>query len=239
MTTGGSQDFSGWTIVFDLDGTLVDTAPDLLGALNHVLTGAGLVPVTLDTIALLIGQGAKAMVKRGLEVQGIGASETEMEAYFERFLAHYAGNIAVESRPFPGATEALAALTDRGARLAICTNKRQALSDQLLEELWLSGWFTAVLGADSVPNRKPDGDHILRTIAAAGGDPARAIMVGDSRTDERAARNAGLPFLFVTLGYESEPVEALAPDAVIESYAALLPALVDLRDQAEASLRGR
>lgn len=239
MTTGGLQDFSGWTIVFDLDGTLVDTAPDLLGALNHVLSESGLQPVTLDTIALLIGQGAKAMVERGLEVQGIRASEGEMEAHFERFLAYYAANIAVESRPFPGATDALAELTARGARLAVCTNKRQGLSDQLLEELWLSGWFAAVVGADSVPRRKPDGDHILKTVSAAGGDPSRAIMVGDSRTDERAARNAGLPFVFVTLGYESEPAEALAPDAVIESYAALLPALSDVRDQAEASLRGR
>ncbi len=239
MTSANPQDFDGWTIVFDLDGTLVDTAPDLLGALNHVLVGAGLSPVTLDTVALLIGQGAKAMVERGLQVQGVRVSETEMDVFFERFLCYYAANIAVDSRPFPGATDALAALAARGARLAICTNKRQALSDQLLDELWLSGWFAAVLGADSVPHRKPDGDHILRTISAAGGDPARAIMVGDSRTDERAARNAGLPFVFVTLGYESEPVEALAADATIDSYAALVPALSDLRDQAEASLRGR
>ncbi len=239
MADTTAQDFAGWTIVFDLDGTLVDTAPDLLGALNHVLAGAGLRPVTLETIALLIGQGAKAMVERGLAVQGIIATPAEMDMYFERFLAHYAANIAVESRPFPFVTEALSALAARGARLAVCTNKRQQHTDLLLDELWLSGWFAAVLGADSVAQRKPHGGHILQTIAAAGGDPARAIMVGDSRTDERAARNAGLPFVFVTLGYESEPAEDLAPDGIIGTYEALLPVLSDVRDQAEASLRGR
>lgn len=231
--------FEGWTIAFDLDGTLVDTAPDLLGALNHVLGEAGLAPVDLPTIATLIGNGARAMMEKGFRVQGVTLPAAEMDAAFDRFIAYYVDNIAVGSRPFDGCPEALDALLDAGATLCVCTNKRQGLSDQLLEELGLSGRFAAVLGADRATNRKPHQDHVFEAIAAAGGKPERALFVGDSRTDERAARNAGLPFLFVTFGYEAEAIEDIAPDSVIGHYSELVPALSVLRDQAIASLRGR
>lgn len=231
--------FEGWTIAFDLDGTLVDTAPDLLGALNHVLGDAGLAPVDLPTIATLIGNGARAMMEKGFGVQGVTLPAAEMDAAFDRFIAYYVDNIAVGSRPFDGCPEALDALLDAGATLCVCTNKRQGLSDQLLEELGLSGRFAAVLGADRATNRKPHQDHVFEAIAAAGGKPERALFVGDSRTDERAARNAGLPFLFVTFGYEAEAIEDIAPDSVIGHYSELVPALSVLRDQAIASLRGR
>jgi phosphoglycolate phosphatase len=231
--------FEGWTIAFDLDGTLVDTAPDLLGALNHVLGEAGLAPVDLPTIATLIGNGARAMMEKGFGVQGVTLPAAEMDAAFDRFIAYYVDNIAVGSRPFDGCPEALDALLDAGATLCVCTNKRQGLSDQLLEELGLSGRFAAVLGADRATNRKPHQDHVFEAIAAAGGKPERALFVGDSRTDERAARNAGLPFLFVTFGYEAEAIEDIAPDSVIGHYSELVPALSVLRDQAIASLRGR
>lgn len=231
--------FEGWTIAFDLDGTLVDTAPDLLGALNHVLGEAGLAPVDLPTIATLIGNGARAMMEKGFGVQGVTLPAAEMDAAFDRFIAYYIDNIAVGSRPFDGCPEALDALLDAGATLCVCTNKRQGLSDQLLEELGLSGRFAAVLGADRATNRKPHQDHVFEAIAAAGGKPERALFVGDSRTDERAARNAGLPFLFVTFGYEAEAIEDIAPDSVIGHYSELVPALSVLRDQAIASLRGR
>lgn len=231
--------FEGWTIAFDLDGTLVDTAPDLLGALNHVLGEAGLAPVDLPTIATLIGNGARAMMEKGFGVQGVTLPAAEMDAAFDRFIAYYIDNIAVGSRPFDGCPEALDALLDAGATLCVCTNKRQGLSDQLLEELGLSGRFAAVLGADRATNRKPHQDHVFEAIAAAGGKPERALFVGDSRTDEKAARNAGLPFLFVTFGYEAEAIEDIAPDSVIGHYSELVPALSVLRDQAIASLRGR
>jgi phosphoglycolate phosphatase len=231
--------FEGWTIAFDLDGTLVDTAPDLLGALNHVLGEAGLAPVDLPTIATLIGNGARAMMEKGFGVQGVTLPADEMDAAFDRFIAYYVDNIAVGSRPFDGCPEALDALLGAGATLCVCTNKRQGLSDQLLEELGLSGRFAAVLGADRATNRKPHQDHVFEAIAAAGGKPERALFVGDSRTDERAARNAGLPFLFVTFGYEAEAIEDIAPDSVIGHYSELVPALSVLRDQAIASLRGR
>ena len=231
--------FEGWTVAFDLDGTLVDTAPDLLGALNHVLTDAGLQPVDLATIATLIGNGARAMMEKGFGVQGVTLPVAEMDAAFERFIAYYIANIAVGSRPFEGCVDALDALLDAGATLCVCTNKRQDLSERLIGELGLTSRFSAILGADRATNRKPHQDHVFEAVRAAGGTPGRALFVGDSRTDERAARNAGLPFLFVTFGYEAETLEMIAPDAVIGHYAQLFQALSALRDQAIASLRGR
>ena len=216
---------NGWTVVFDLDGTLVDTAPDLLNALNHVLTHAGLEEVDLQTVASMIGHGAKAMIRQGMAHQNIAPSEAELETLFARFLVYYSEHISVGSRPFDKAPEILDELAAAGAILSVCTNKKQDLSDQLLEALGLAPRFAAILGADSVPSKKPDGDHIVRAILAAGGDPARAIMVGDSRTDERAARNAGLPFIFVPFGYEAESVEAIGADAVVTHYSLLPEAL--------------
>lgn len=231
--------FEGWTILFDLDGTLVDTAPDLLGALNHVLTDMTLAPVSLDAVAEMIGHGARAMIETGLRTQGAVLSATEMDAAFERFIAYYVDHIADHSRPFEGAVEALAALREAGATLTVCTNKRQDLSERLIGALGLSHQFDVIFGADRATNRKPHADHVFETLAAAGGDPARALFVGDSRTDERAARNAGLPFVFVTFGYEAETVEDIAADVAISHYTQLVSALSDLRDQAVASPRGR
>jgi phosphoglycolate phosphatase len=239
MDDGQTRSFEGWTILFDLDGTLVDTAPDLLAALNHVLTDMSLEPVSLSAVAEMIGHGARAMIETGLKTQGAVVSAADMDAAFERFIAYYVDNIAVGSRPFEGAVAALETLRAEGAALAVCTNKRQDLSVRLITELGLSGHFDVVFGADRATNRKPHADHVFQTLAEAAGDPARALFVGDSRTDERAARNAGLPFVFVTFGYEAETAEAIAADVTISHYDQLVPALSGLRDQAEASPRGR
>lgn len=239
MDNAQSGGFEGWTILFDLDGTLVDTAPDLLGALNHVLTGMGLAPVALDAVAEMIGHGARAMIETGLRTQGASLTAAGMDAAFERFIAYYVAHIAVGSRPFDGAVDALDVLREAGATLAVCTNKRQDLSERLLEALGLADQFDVIFGADRATNRKPHADHVLETIMAACGDPARALFVGDSRTDERAARNAGLPFVFVTFGYEAETSEAIAADVTISQYAQLVSALSGLKDQAVASPRGR
>ena len=220
--------FDGWTIVFDLDGTLVNTAPDLLDALNHVLVEAGLQPVDLSTISTMIGHGAKAMIVKGMAAQGAEPDAERMDALFDQFLAYYEDHIAVGSRPFENALDALQTLTDEGALLAVCTNKRQRSTDRLLDALQISEKFAAIVGADSVPDRKPHGDHILLTVDRAGGKRSRAIMVGDSRTDERAARNAGLPFVFVPFGYETETVDQIAPDEVVSNYSELIPALLRL-----------
>ena len=218
--------FDGWTIVFDLDGTLVDTAPDLLSALNHVLVEAGLQPVGLETIATMIGHGAKAMIIKGMAAQGVEPESRRLDGLFNQFLAYYEANIALGSRPFENTIAALDALTVAGATLAVCTNKPQRLSDQLLAALELTDRFSAIVGADSVPERKPHGDHILLTVDRAGGDRSRAIMVGDSRTDERAARNAGLPFIFVPFGYETETQDEIDADAVVSNYSELVSVLL-------------
>ena len=223
-----AKQFDGWTIVFDLDGTLVNTAPDLLDALNHVLVEAGLKPVDLPTISTMIGHGAKAMIVKGMAAQGAEPDADRMDALFDQFLAYYEDHIAVGSRPFENALAALQTLTNEGAILAVCTNKRQGSTDRLLDALQISENFAAIVGADSVPDRKPHGDHILLTVDRAGGNRSRAIMVGDSRTDERAARNAGLPFVFVPFGYETETVDQIAPDAVVSNYSELVPALLRL-----------
>ncbi|MEM0986976.1 MAG: HAD hydrolase-like protein [Pseudomonadota bacterium] len=215
----------GWTIVFDLDGTLVETAPDLLNALNHVLGKAGYPPVGLDDMRTMIGRGAKVMIQQGLDAHGAASDVAKMGKLWEQFLDFYRSNIAVESYPYPGLLPVLEMLKRSGARLAVCTNKTQSLTDALLAALDLSTFFDGVIGADSVPSKKPDGDHILRTITATGGDPSRAIMVGDSRTDERAALDAGLPFIFVTFGYEETLPSEIAANAVINHYSEFAEAL--------------
>lgn len=218
----------GWTIAFDLDGTLVNTAPDLVTALNHVLTQNDLEPVDLDKVETMIGHGARAMIVKGMEYQGVSPDEVFLDQCFRTFLDYYSDHIAVHSHPFEGTETALDALSEAGAILSVCTNKTQALSDRLLCELGLADRFAAIVGADSVPNRKPDGDHLIRAVAAAGGDPARAMLVGDSRTDERAARNAGLPFIFVPFGYESETAQQIGADAVLTHYSDLLSVVLGL-----------
>ncbi|RIJ22105.1 HAD family hydrolase [Henriciella barbarensis] len=200
-----SDTLSGWTIVFDLDGTLVDTAPDLHIALNHCLSEAGFESVPFESIRHMIGQGAKAMIEKGLAFQGVSQATTEVEPLWQSFLDYYEANICSKSRPFKDATRSLEALTEMGATLAICTNKTQHLAETLIGKLGLTSHFASICGADSVPQKKPSGEHILYTVDRANGSPAKAIMIGDSQTDERAARNAGLPFVYVTFGYGPAP----------------------------------
>lgn len=219
-----ATDLAGWTVVFDLDGTLIDTAPDLHASLNHCLEGAGLTAVPFDAVRAMIGQGAKAMISKGLEWNEADEAAHDLDALWEAFLTHYRANICHLSRPFPDAIAVLEDLAEAGAVCAVCTNKTQALAEAVLEELGISGKFAAIRGADAVPARKPDGDHIVQTIQAAGGDVGRAIMIGDSQTDERAARNAELPFIYVTFGYGPDP-EDLSIYPVASTYAEVRTAI--------------
>lgn len=228
MTSAQPTIIEPCTIVFDLDGTLVNTAPDLLRTLNFILDSVGLAPVPLEIIETMIGMGAKAMMTRAIEHNGVQPADYDLNLLFDQFLRHYAANICEHSHPFENVVTVLDRLQEDGHILAVCTNKRVALAEQLLDELDLSRRFKAVLGADSVPERKPNGDHILSTIQSAGGNPDRAVMVGDSRTDERAARNAGLPFIFVTFGYEIETPDQLKPDAVISNYSEFLSVISEM-----------
>jgi len=213
-----TQPLSGMTVVFDLDGTLVNTAPDLQATLNHVLAAHGYTPVKPDITDALIGNGAKAMLRAGLGHQGTCPSERQLDDMFTLFLKHYSENIAVHSQPYEGCVMALDRLDQAGATLAVCTNKTQSLADQLLKTLNLHDRFACVIGADSVPDKKPDAGHILETLKQAKGDQKRAIMVGDSQTDERAARNAELPFLYVPFGYGPLNKDKSHISAVLDHY---------------------
>jgi phosphoglycolate phosphatase len=215
------------TIVFDLDGTLVDTAPDLAAALNHALGVLGRPGVPAADVRHMVGHGARRLLEAGLGATGTTCPEL-VEAGVPHFLDHYRANIAVGSRPWPGVERALDALDAAGCRLAICTNKPVALSLALVEALGWTARFHANLGFDSVPLPKPDAGHVLASIAAAGGIPADSAFVGDSITDVRAARAANVPIVLVSFGFSDVPPASLEADRLIDHYDALLPALAGL-----------
>lgn len=207
------------TLVFDLDGTLVDTAPDLTRSLNHVLRHLGRTPIEIAQVRAMVGQGARALIRAGTKATGdLIADGEEMERLYALFLDHYGANICVESALFPGASACLNEFTTAGHALAICTNKPEAMSRRLIETLSLSTLFRANLGGDSLQFKKPDPRHLLETIRLCQGRPERAIMVGDSETDLRAARAAGVPIILVNFGYSETPVEKLGADAVISHF---------------------
>ena len=212
---------AGATIAFDLDGTLVETAPDLIGSLNVVLGERRLPPLPTEAARSLVGGGARVLLERGFAAAGEPLDEAETPGLVARFIEVYRGRIASESRPFPGVDAALDQLAAAGAILAVCTNKPTALSNLLLEALGMAWRFKAVIGADSAPRRKPDPSHLLFAITEAGGDPARALMVGDSRADADAARAATVPCILVPFGYTDTPVGELGADLVIDSFADL------------------
>jgi len=209
------------TIVFDLDGTLIDTAPDLVDTLNVVFAREGLPPVPYDTARNLIGGGARAMIARGVEAEGRVLTPDKLEQLFADFIAHYSEHIADRSRPFPGLIDALDALATRGHRFAVCTNKLERLSFLLLDQLKLADRFAAICGQDTFGMQKPDPEVLRRTITAAGGNPQHAIMIGDSLTDIRTARAAGIPVIAVDFGYSEKPVSEFGPDRVISHFAQL------------------
>jgi len=217
------------TLVFDLDGTLVDTAPDLIAAANHALTGFGLAPVAGGLLRPWIGYGARRMLVESLREQGSEWPEPEVDRLLERFLAFYERNIAAESRPFPGAVAALEKFRGAGARLAVCTNKREVLSRELLAALDLGHLFDALAGRDTFPVSKPHPDHLIGSIRRAGGEPDRAIMIGDTHVDVETARAASVPVIACTFGYSETPVRTLGADAVIDHFDELEPAILALR----------
>jgi phosphoglycolate phosphatase len=219
------------TLVFDLDGTLVDTAPDLCAALNHALGVLGRPPVPADAVRHMVGHGARALLARGLASSGEASAEM-IEAGVPAFMAYYHAHIADHSRPFEGVEAALSALAAAGCRLAICTNKPVALADALVAALGWTDRFDAVLGYDSVARPKPDAEHVLATLRACGGTVGDAVFIGDSITDVTAARAAGLPVVVVSFGFSDRPVVELDADAVIDHYADLLPLLSRLKADA-------
>ncbi len=212
---------TGATIAFDLDGTLVDTAPDLIGALNVLLGERGLPGLPNEAARVLVGRGARVLIERGFLAAGEPLHEDEKPGLVARFIDIYRTRIASESRPFDGVEAALDILTDRGATLAVCTNKPTALSILLLQALGMADRFAAIIGADAAPKPKPDPSHLLFTIAEAGGDRSRALMVGDSAADAEAAKAAGVPVILVPFGYTDRPASELGADRMMAHFSEL------------------
>ena len=218
----------GAVIAFDLDGTLVETAPDLIGTLNVLLEQEGLPHLPMEQGRPFIGRGARWLIERGFEVAGAHLHPSRTQALFDRFIAHYLEHIADESRPFPGCEAALDSLAEAGARLVVCTNKRTDLSVALLERLDLARRFEAIVGADRTPAIKPDPRHLQAAVDAVGGDIRRTIMVGDAATDAGAARSAGAGLILVSFGYTEIAPADLHPDELIHSFDELYPACLRL-----------
>jgi phosphoglycolate phosphatase len=202
-------------IVFDLDGTLVDTAPDLINALNFVLDREGMSPIPLASARNMIGAGARKLIERGLEVEGRAVTVGELDRMTRDFIDYYSEHIADESRPFEGLDAALDELEARGCSFAVCTNKLEWLSKLLLDRLGMSRRFAAICGADTFGVAKPDPAILHQTIARAGGKSSAAVMVGDSGTDIGAARRAGISVVGVSFGYTDVPIAELKPDRLI------------------------
>src|SRR5712672_2104272 len=223
------------TVVFDLDGTLVDTAPDLINSLNYVLDREGLPPVPLHSARNMIGAGARRLIERGLELEGRSVGPEAITRLTSDFIDYYAAHIADASRPFDGLEAALDDLAARGYQFAVCTNKLEWLSKKLLDELGLSRRFAAICGADTFGVSKPDPVILQQTVARAGGQLARAIMVGDAGPDIGVARRAGIPVIGVEFGYTDVPIAELKPDRLIghmrelpEAVSSLLPRVTPL-----------
>ncbi len=217
---------AGTGILFDLDGTLVDTAPDLVAALNHVLRAESLPDMSVADVRSLIGHGSAALIRRGFAASGRPVDEQRFPALRDSFLGHYSANICNHSQTFPGVRDALAELLASGARLAVCTNKPEGLARQLIAALGMTALFDAIVGGDTLPTSKPAPETALLCMNLIDCSRERCVFVGDSRTDERAARATGLPFILFPYGYQDEAEGSPVADAVLESWSDL-PAIVD------------
>jgi phosphoglycolate phosphatase len=215
-------------LVFDLDGTLADTAGDLVATLNAILQREGLASIAAAEARAMVGAGAKALVQRGLKANGVEVSETRLDALFADFLAHYEAHIADETVLYPGVGAALDRFEAAGWDFAVCTNKIEYPSVLLLTALGIAGRFKAICGKDTFSVSKPDGGALLQTIARAGGHASRAIMVGDSKTDIDTARNAKIPVVAVDFGYTDKPVSTFNPDRIISHFNELWDAVEGL-----------
>ena len=219
---------SGSALLFDLDGTLVDTAPDLAGTMNDLMAKLGYPPIPIDTIRVLVGRGARALIEHGLAFHGHTASAVDLDQMFAAFIDIYATRIARESRAYPTVEPVLDRLIAMGAKLAVVTNKPEGLAKLLLDALDLTTRFKTVIGFETATQPKPHADPILLACARLGVPVNRALMVGDSATDVAAARAAGIPVVVVRDGYTEIPADELGGDIVIDNYDALVEAVEKL-----------
>ena len=214
-------------VVFDLDGTLIDTAHDLVASLNHTIGLEGLDPVGYGDLTYLVGHGGQVMIKRAFSLRGRDITDGELERMLDVFVEHYAAAMPGVSVPYPGLIEAMDRLSGAGYRLAVCTNKMEGLARRLIDGLGLTARFAAITGGDTFAVRKPDAEHLLGTVRLAEGDPKRTVMVGDSLNDILVARNAGVPSIGVPFGYSDVPIAELKPSHVITHFDELTPDLIE------------
>ncbi len=219
-------------VVFDLDGTLAETAPDIMRVLNVILERETLAALPLERARELVGAGARALIERGFRVSGRPLDDETLERLFEDFLLIYAEDVASSSHLFDGALAAMDVLQAQGYVLAVCTNKPILHTRLILEHFGIADRFAAVAGRDSFPFHKPDPRHLTLTIEAAKADPNRAVMIGDSLTDIATARAAGIPCICVPFGYTDVAIETLEPDLVITHFG-------ELPEAVETVLAGR
>jgi len=203
-------------MVFDLDGTLVDALPDLTAALNRMLEARGLQPLAQADVRPMVGDGTKKLVERALAARGAPYDDATESA----MVADYTDHVAAESRPYPGVNATLSRLQEAGWKFAVCTNKSTAATEALLAALDIAHWFAALGCGDSFPVRKPNPAHLSGTIEAAGGTPARSLMVGDLANDIAVGKALGLPTIFASWGYGKREM-ADGASAVAERFAAL------------------
>ena len=215
-------------VIFDLDGTLVDTAPDLMLATNHVLAGLGRRPISMDEVRVFVGHGARALITRGLRATGELPENFDVEPHYNKFVAYYAGNICVGSEVFPGLLVLLDRLKADGIAMGVCSNKLEGLSVQLLEALGMMKYFGSVIGPDTLGIAKPDPRPFHESVARLVLNNPNVIMVGDSETDILTARAAGVPVIGVPFGYTPRPVAEYEPDRVIAHYDEGWEAIQDL-----------
>ncbi|MEO5338301.1 MAG: phosphoglycolate phosphatase [Magnetospirillum sp. WYHS-4] len=224
-------------VVFDLDGTLIDSAPDLLTAANKLLAEEGRPAIGVDHIKLMVGDGVPKLVERAFTATG-GLAEGDLPRLAARFLDFYEGHAADETRPYPGVEAALEGLKTGGFKLAVCTNKPHAATLEILEALGLAPYFDVVVGGDSLPGiKKPDPRHVLACVEALGADATDALLVGDSQVDVQAGRAAGLPVIAAAHGYARMPPEQLGADLVLEDFARLPEVVAGLVGDVSMSAR--
>ncbi|MBK19151.1 MAG: phosphoglycolate phosphatase [Rhodospirillaceae bacterium] len=216
-------------VIFDLDGTLVDTLPDLQFALNRVLEEESLQSLEREETRLMIGGGARNLIELAFNKRNVTAEKDRIDAGFERFLTYYGDEPTLRSNTFPGVEDALATLNESNIAMGVCTNKPQAMTEQVISGFDIAHYFgEAVIGGDVLPVRKPEAGHLLAVIERTQRRPEHTFMVGDSETDVGAARNAGIPIVVVDFGYTALQPEELKADAVISHFDDLLPALSSL-----------
>jgi phosphoglycolate phosphatase len=222
---------SNWpeAVVFDLDGTLVDSAPDIAASLNAAITGDGLEPVTLEEVRSIIGAGVQVSLGRAVRLRSGGeVDDARLGRLYAAFLEHAMAEPAAKSQTYPGTIVVLERLKAAGVKLAVCTNKPQALTERVLADMGLARFFPVAIGASETRPRKPHAAMLEAALGALGVSPRRSVMVGDSDSDVGSARSAGVPVVLMSYGYSSLPALALGADAVVDDMDQLLDVLGSL-----------